>query len=225
MNAKMKKRMVAVCGVIAIVAIVLFAVVGGSSAATVASVGDAAAGTFEGKKVQVTGTVVDNSFSVDKDGVLTFDVVDPEGDPAQTVRVVYDKGVSATFGNGVSAICTGRMNGNVLECTELVTKCPSKYESASSALGVDQFLGYGESVLGKTVKVTGLLVDDPADATQKVRFELVDAEAGDGAKAKTLQVAFTGALPEDVAKGVQVVIQGASDESGLFTATSVSLEG
>lgn len=225
MNAKTKRRLIVVAGVIAVVAILLFAVVGGSSAATVISVADAASGSLEGKKIQVTGTVVDNSFSVDENGVLTFSVFDPEGSADQSVRVVYDKGVSATFGNGVSAICTGRMNGGVLECSELVTKCPSKYENASSALGVERFLEYGEKVLGKTVKVTGLLCADPADATQKVRFQLRDVQAADGADSKVVSVSFAGALPADVKVQTQVVVQGSADASGLFTATSVSLEG
>ena len=104
MNSKMKKRMVAVGGVIVIVVIVLMAFVGGGNAAKVVSVGDAAGGAYESKKVQVSGLVVDNSYTVDPAGVLSFDIA-AEDDPAQAVklRVVYDKGVSATFGNGIRA--------------------------------------------------------------------------------------------------------------------------
>ena len=35
----------------------------------------------------------------------------------------------ATFGAGVVAICTGTVDGKTLEASEMVTKCPSKYES------------------------------------------------------------------------------------------------
>lgn len=74
--------------------------------------------------------------------------------PPLQLEVRYDGAASSTFGNDVTAICTGKINdAGVLECSELVTKCPSKYENADSALTVEQLLGYGESVYGKVVKV------------------------------------------------------------------------
>ena len=81
---------------------------------------------------------------------------DPSGDQTQYLRVKYEGGVAATFGNDVTAICTGKVGADgVLHATELVTKCPSKYENSSNALGVAQLAEYGDSVLDKPVKVTG----------------------------------------------------------------------
>ena len=221
MNSKMKKRMVAVGGVIVIVVIVLMAFVGGGNAAKVVSVGDAAGGAYESKKVQVSGLVVDNSYTVDPAGVLSFDIA-AEDDPAQAVklRVVYDKGVSATFGNGVNAICTGRIQGGQLVCTELVTKCPSKYESATEALGVAQLQGYGvESMEGTTVKVAGV-VAQLGDVTSGLRLQLADAEDASA----VLGVVFSGALPEGVQEGADVVLTGALQADGSFLASEVALQ-
>ena len=155
MNAKMKKRMIAVSGVIVIVLILVLAFVGGNTAATTLSVAEAAENPQAGQKVQVSGNVVQDSFST-TDNVLTFKIYDPAGDPAQQLEVRYDGAASSTFGNDVTAICTGKINdAGVLECSNLVTKCPSKYENADSALTVDQLLGYGDEVVGKVVKVAG----------------------------------------------------------------------
>ena len=221
MNSKMKKRMVAVGGVIVIVVIVLMAFVGGGNAAKVVSVGDAVGGAYDSKKVQVSGLVVDNSYTVDPAGVLSFDIA-AEDDPTQAVklRVVYDKGVSATFGNGISAICTGRVQDGMLVCTELVTKCPSKYENATEALSVAKLKGYDlQAMEGTTVKVAGS-VAQLGDVTGAER--LVIADAADASA--TLGVVFSGALPADVAEGSSVVLTGALDADGRFLATEVALQ-
>ena len=43
---------------------------------------------------------------------------DPEGDPATHLEVRYDGAASSTFGNDVTAICTGKINeAGVLECS------------------------------------------------------------------------------------------------------------
>lgn len=221
MNSRMKRRMIGVGGVIVIVVVLLLAFVGGGSAAKVVSVAEAAGGTYADKKVQVSGLVVDNSYSVDASGALSFDIAD-EGDVLQATRlhVVYDKGVSATFGNGVNAICTGRIQGGQLVCTELVTKCPSKYESATEALGVAQLQGYGvESMEGTTVKVAGV-VAQLGDVTSGLRLQLADAEDASA----VLGVVFSGALPEGVQEGADVVLTGALQADGSFLASEVALQ-
>ena len=165
--------------------------------------------------------MVDNSYTVDPAGVLSFDIA-AEDDPAQAVklRVVYDKGVSATFGNGISAICTGRVQDGMLVCTELVTKCPSKYENATEALSVAKLKGYDlQAMEGTTVKVAGS-VAQLGDVTGAERLVIADAaDAG-----TTLGVVFSGALPADVAEGSSVVLTGALDADGRFLATEVALQ-
>ena len=221
MNAKMKKRMIAVSGVIVIVLILVLAFVGGNTAATTMSIAEAAENPQAGQKVQVSGNVVQDSFSTSND-VLTFKIYDPEGDPATQLEVRYDGAASSTFGNDVTAICTGKVGADgVLHATELVTKCPSKYENADSALTVEQLLGYGESVYGKVVKVAGSVGAGSLKAAgQGDRFILVDTEAGD-----SVPVVFEGALSDEVAEGSTVVLTGSLGDDGKFAATDVALEG
>ena len=221
MNAKMKKRLIAVSGVIVIVLILVLAFVGGNTAATTMSIAEAAENPQAGQKVQVSGNVVQDSFSTSND-VLTFKIYDPEGDPATQLEVRYDGAASSTFGNDVTAICTGKINdAGVLECSELVTKCPSKYENADSALTVEQLLGYGESVYGNVVKVAGSVGAGSLKAAgQGDRFILVDAETGD-----SMPVVFEGALSDGIADGSAVVLTGSLGADGKFAATDVALEG
>ena len=221
MNAKMKKRMIAVSGVIVIVLILVLAFVGGNTAATTMSIAEAAENPQAGQKVQVSGNVVQDSFSTSND-VLTFKIYDPEGDPATQLEVRYDGAASSTFGNDVTAICTGKINDEgVLECSELVTKCPSKYENADSALTVEQLLGYGESVYGNVVKVAGSVGAGSLKAAgQGDRFILVDAETGD-----SMPVIFEGALSDEVSDGSAVVLTGSLGADGKFATTDVALEG
>ena len=197
MNAKMKKRMIAVSGVIIIVLILVLAFVGGNTAATTMSIAEAAENPQAGQKVQVSGNVVQDSFSTSND-VLTFKIYDPEGDPATQLEVRYDGAAS-----------------------ELVTKCPSKYENADSALTVEQLLGYGESVYGNVVKVAGSVGAGSLKAAgQGDRFILVDAETGEA-----MPVVFEGALSDEVSDGSAVVLTGSLGADGKFAATDVALEG
>lgn len=222
MNAKMKRRLGAVTGVIVIVLIVVLAVVGGNSAAKTMTVAEALE-LQDDSKIQVTGNVAENSFTIEGD-VLTFKIYDPEADPAaaQLLDVRYDGGVSATFGNDVTAICTGKKNADgVLNCSELVTKCPSKYESGVDALSVSGLLAYGERVTDKPVKVMGTMkAGSLAGVDADVRFTIVDAKSGD-----ELPIKFSGALSDETAEGSSLVLTGSIGADGIFTATDVALEG
>ena len=95
MNTKTKRRLVVVTGIIVIVLVVVLAVVGGSSSAKSVTIADMANGQYADQKVQVSGNVVENSFSTE-DNVLTFDMYDPAGDQTQYLRVKYEGGVAAT---------------------------------------------------------------------------------------------------------------------------------
>ena len=214
--------MVAVTGVIVIVLIVVLAVVGGNTAAKTVSVAEAAELTGD-VKIQVTGNVAENSFSIDGD-ILRFEIYDPEADPSAKTRlnVRYDGGVSATFGNDVTAICTGKKNADgVLVCSELVTKCPSKYESGVDALSIADLLGYGTRIVGKTVKVEGVVKAGTLGGVDSdVRFVISDENSP-----AELSVKYTGALSDDVVEGAHVVLTGSMEASDMFAATNVALKG
>lgn len=221
MNTKTKRRMGMVTGIIVIVLIVILAVVGGASSAKAVTVADAVTSDFADQKIQVTGNVVENSFETNGN-VLTFSIYDPDGDPSQELRVRYNGGVSATFGNDVTAICTGKIGEDgVLHASELVTKCPSKYENASEALTITRLLEYGEEVVGKPVKVAGeVKAGTLATAGSGERLVLVDPESKD-----ELSVLYDGAIPEDVGDGTSLVLTGSLNDQGKFAATDLALEG
>lgn len=232
MNTRTKRRMIAVTGLIVIVLVVVLAVVGGNSSARAMGVAEALA--FDGNsKIQVTGNVVDNSFEI-RDNVLSFDVYDAVADPAAAapLRVSYNGGVSATFGNGVTAICTGRKNAEgTLECTELVTKCPSKYENATDALTIDELASYGSSVIDKPVKVKGAIQDDSlAGVDADVRFVLEPTAeelaelSGQTDTITVMQIRYSGALSDETVAAAHVILTGSLSADGTFLATNVSLE-
>ena len=125
MASSQKKRFIAVGGIVAIVIIAMLAFFSANTAVKVMTVAEASEANAIGQRVEVTGNVVNNSFDIQGD-ILTFRISDPD-DPGHDLGVSYDQGVSATFGNGVTAICTGTIQDDgVLKCSELVTKCPSK---------------------------------------------------------------------------------------------------
>ena len=217
----MKRRVVVVSGIIVLVVIVVLAIVAGGSAAKSITVAEAASGGFAGKKVQVAGNVVPGSFSITEHAV-TFSVYDPD-DPkgSATLPVAYDGAVSATFGNDVAAIVTGLMDADgTLYATQLVTKCPSKYESGVDALTVARVLEYGGQIVDKPVKVAAVLV--PGSLTVPggaVRFVLAD----DASAATILKVQYDGAIPDAVTDGTPLIVTGSLGADGVFHATDVAL--
>ena len=220
MNAKLKRRAIVVTGIIVIVLIVVLAVLGSSGAARTTTVSEAVSGSFAGQKVQVSGNVVENSYEI-HDSVLTFSIYDKDSGDNSQLRVRSESGVSSTFGNDVTAICTGKIDdAGVLQTTEpIVTKCPSKYESNTSALSVEQLIGYGSSVTGKTVKVTGNISGNINSVDANERFALSDANNS----LQVLFVKYTGAIPDEVKSGTSVVLTGSMDDSGAFLASDVAV--
>lgn len=133
MSKKMKRRLGVVSVVIVVVLVAVLAFVGGNTSAQSVSVAQAASGSVDGQKVQVSGNVVEGSFSTEGD-VLLFSIYDPDAATGEQLAVRYTGAASSTFGNDVTAICTGRIGEDgVLEATELITKCPSKYEGADAS--------------------------------------------------------------------------------------------
>jgi cytochrome c-type biogenesis protein CcmE len=221
MATKQKQRFIVAGGIVLIAILAMLAFFGAGTSPRVMTVAEAAAPGAVGQRVEVTGNVVNNSFDIEG-GILTFSISDPD-DPGVDLPVSYDRGVSATFGNGVTAICTGTIGDDgVLKCSELVTKCPSKYETATDALTVERLLGYGDQIVDKTVKVQGTVQPGTLkDATADARFSILDA---DGSKAG-IPVKYQGALSDEVKDNATVVLLGSLGAGGTFTATEVALEG
>ncbi len=222
MNSKTKRRLIVVTGIIIIVAALVLAFVGSNSSARTISIAEAATGNYVDQRVQVTGNVVDNSYTINGN-TLTFSIYDPDDSSAGQMVVDYDGSASSTFGNGVTAISTGRMNADGhLVASELVTKCPSKYESGTEALEVSQLLGYGQEIEDKTVKVKGTVVAGSQNpAGSDVRFVLADSSDS----SQSVPVHFDGALSDETAADDASVVLTGNMTNGTFSATDVSLEG
>ena len=135
---------------------------------------------------------------------------------------MYSGAAPNTFGDGVVAIVTGTLDkNNTVQASEMITKCPSKYESAVGAIPVAE-LSAGQSMVGKSgVQVTGFIKPGsmgPASASQ--RFVIAEKSDGTG---KSVAVKYSGAMPDTIKDGKQVVVTGTLQNGDTFDATSVAL--
>jgi len=225
MNSKAKKRLIISTLAIIVIAIVMVAFAGAGGAAKSLTLAQALSGDYTNQRVQVEGTVVDNSYST-VGTTTTFKIYDPAVGPAQALEVHYMGALSATFGGGIVAICTGTLSEEgTLTATELVTKCPSKYESAEGAVTVAQLVRSAESLSGTELKLAGYIKPGTLEGPgSSVRFIIYSQDS-------ELPVVYTGALPEGCGDGSAVVLigvlelgTGGQGVPGRFIATEVALE-
>jgi cytochrome c-type biogenesis protein CcmE len=218
LNKQLKKRLIIVTLIIVVVSVITLAYVGSSGVSKVVSVAQARTGEFADQRVQISGTVVDNSFTTTNSS-LTFAMYDADRDASEVLNVVYNGPVSTTFGNGIVAICTGKLDANgILQATELITKCPSKYESAEGSVTALYLNENAARMVGQDVKLAGYIKTGSLAAAQSAERFIVYSQGAE------VRVAFAGALPDAVVDEAAVVVSGALDASGLFVATDVALE-
>ena len=223
MNKRARMRLI---GVTAIIIIAIVAALYGlkPSVAAYETVAQIAKGGLQpGTRVQVGGAVVAGSWNK-QSNPMKFTIRD-ENDTSgggPTLKVVYSGAAPNTFGDGVVAIVTGAVDNNdVVQASTMITKCPSKYQSAAGAIPVAE-LSAGQSLVGqKGRQTTGYVKPGslgPASAAQ--RFVLAEKADGSG---KSVAIKYAGALPETVKDGVQVVATGMLQSDQLFEATAVAL--
>ena len=220
MNKRARMRLIGVTAIILISVVAIVVGVGAGDGSYSRTVSDVVGDTeFVGERVRVTGTVVPGSWDK-KSSPMRFDIRDEGADEGPQISVVYYGGVPSTFGDEVTAIITGTIGDDgVLESEDMITKCPSKYESATGALTIRDLLADGDDIIGKSVRLTGYVVNGSIlPPGGPVRFIIAD-EGGD----PTVDVFYDGALPEGMVDGSQVVLGGMLDEQGVFDAVSVSL--
>jgi len=221
-NKRARMRLI---GVTAIILIAVGAILYGTrgNAATYGTVTDVAKGKSKvGERVKVGGAVVPGSWNKQSNPMkFTIREENDSAGKGPTIQVVYTGTAPNTFGDGVVAIVTGTLKtGNVVEAGEMITKCPSKYESAVGAIPVAE-LGVGKSMVGQDMQTTGFVKPGslgPANASQ--RFVLSAKADGTG---KSVAVKFTGALPDTIKDGVTVVLTGKLESATVFSATEVAL--
>ena len=223
MNKRARTRLIGVTAIIliAIAAIILGA--GSKQGAYYKTVKDVVSDEkLVGERVRVGGAVVAGSWDK-KSNPMRF-AIREEGDESAsgpTIKVVYNGTVPSTFGDGVVAIVTGELSQDgTIDSNDMITKCPSKYQSATGALTVNDLVAGGSDLTGKSVKVTGYVKGDINPPGGDVRFVISSEPDGAG---KTVKVFTDGAVPAGIADGKQVVLGGSLDESGVFDAVSVSM--
>lgn len=218
-------RLIGVTGIIVIAILAVVVISGNTTGAYSSTVADVTKDPeLVGERVKVSGSVVPASW--DKQSNPMKFVIKDEKDSAgtgPTVKVVYTGGVPSTFGDGVVAIVTGELAADgTINATEMITKCPSKYESAEGAMPIADLVTSGASMYGKTVKATGFVKPGSLGAANDdPRFIVAEKADGTG---ESVPVSFTGVLPSGMQEGSQLVLTGALESDGVFVATDVAME-
>lgn len=224
MNKRARNRLIGITAIIVIAVVAIFATMSSRNVTAYnMTVADASKPDNVGKRIKVGGVVVNGSWDK-KSNPMTFKIRDEDDKDAtgEEITVIYSGAVPSTFGDGVTAIVTGEIDGNnVIQAGEMITKCPSKYESAAGAYQVIQLKKSAETMVGIPVKVGGVVkagtILPPGGA---VRFVILN-EAG---STEELSVAYEGALPDGMVDGSKVVLTGELDETSAFNATNVAIE-
>ena len=225
MNKRARNRLIGVTAIVLLVIVAIFASIGSRGGTAYYKTVEEIANDSElaNERVKVGGAVVSGSWDR-KSNPMSFTIKgeDDTTDAGPTVKVVYNGAVPSTFGDGVTAIVTGTLSAEgTLEADEMITKCPSKYESATGAMPVGDLVSSGESMIGTTVKAVGYIKAGtivPPGGEQ--RFVATNDENG-GAE---VGVVFEGALPSGMVDGSKVIMTGAIEEDGLFVASDVALD-
>jgi cytochrome c-type biogenesis protein CcmE len=221
-NKRARMRLIGVTAIIVIVVIAILVGTKSNAAAYETITQLSKGGAKAGDRVKVGGAVVAGSW--DKHSNPMKFTLREETDSAgtgPTLKVVYSGTAPNTFGDGVVAIVTGTLDGaGVVQANEMITKCPSKYESATGAMPVAE-LSAGMSLVGKSgLQTTGFVKPGSLSSDPSKRFVLAEKTDGSG---KNVTVKYSGALADTVKDGVQVVVTGTLESDTTFNATSVAL--
>jgi len=218
MNKRARNRLIGVTAIILILAAVVLVTVLPSGAAASSAVKDIATNSaLVGTRVKVTGVVVSGSWDK-KTNPMVFKIRAEGSTSGPEVQVIYDGSAPNTFGNDTVAILTGTVDKlGVVKANDMLTRCPSKYQTKSDAATVAAVLA---SPPDSPIRVTGFLkAGTLKDASAADRFTLAAAADGTGA---SVPVAFAGSMPAGTKDGVEVVVFGKL-ETGVFVATEVAL--
>jgi len=222
-NNRARNRLVGVTAIILIVIVAIF--FGASSrnggAAYSKSVSQATSDkSLVGKRIKVTGAVVPGSWDK-KSNPLVFQIRDEGKTTGPTLDITYRKGAPSTFGDDAVAIITGVLKADhSIDAEDMLTKCPDKYSSKTSAETIPGLLAEKAAATGRFVRVTGYVKAGSLKAAgESPRFVLTADPTG----GKELPVLFTKATPNGFKDGASLVIGGTLGTDGTFAATEVSL--
>jgi cytochrome c-type biogenesis protein CcmE len=218
MNSRARNRLIGVTAIILILAAVLLVTLLPSGAAYNSLVKEITTDTkLVGTRVKVTGTVVPGSWDK-KTNPMVFKIRAEGSSSGPEVQVVYNGSAPNTFGNDTVAILTGTVDKlGSLQANEMLTKCPSKYETKSDAATITDTL---KTPSDTPIRVAGFLKPGSlAAASAAERFTISTKADGTG---DSFPVTFAGSMPAGTADGVEVVVFGKL-EAGVFVATDVAI--
>jgi cytochrome c-type biogenesis protein CcmE len=83
------------------------------------------------EKIRVLGTIVNGSRGWTEDGFLLFNLTDGRN----TIKVIYKGSSPQNFKEGQQVVVIGKLvSPNRLDASEMLVKCPSKYEGGETSL-------------------------------------------------------------------------------------------
>jgi cytochrome c-type biogenesis protein CcmE len=219
MNKRARNRLIGVTAIILIVAAAFIPLMmsGGAKETSVADLAVGGNAALVGTRVKVTGAVVAGSWDK-KTNPMVFKIRTEGAVSGPEVLVTYNGSAPNTFGSDTIAILTGQLDSlGSLTAGEMVTKCPSKYETSTEAAPIADVLAAPPD---SPIRMQGFVVPGSQGAANAAeRFKLAANADGTGA---SVAVAFTGTTPAGFADGVKVVVFGKL-ENGVFVATDVAL--
>ncbi|HET6352526.1 MAG TPA: cytochrome c maturation protein CcmE [Coriobacteriia bacterium] len=221
MNKRARTRLIGVTAIILIVVAAIFLAGGNKTAAYYKTVAEISKETdLVGERVKVGGAVVAASWDK-KSNPMTFTIRDEkdEAGTGPTVKVVYQGAVPSTFGDGVVAIVTGDLGSDgTIAADEMITKCPSKYQSAEGAMPVADVK---DGVAIEKVSLAGFVkAGTIAPPGGDARFVIAETADGSGV---SVTVKYEGALPSGMTDGSSVVLTGKLNADKTFDATDVAI--
>jgi cytochrome c-type biogenesis protein CcmE len=218
MNSRARNRLIGVTAIILILAAVLLVTLLPSGAAYTSLVKEIATNEkLVGTRVKVTGTVVPGSWDK-KTNPMVFRIRAEGSSSGPDIDVVYNGSAPNTFGNDTVAILTGTVDKlGSIQANDMLTKCPSKYETKSDAASIGDALAVASDT---PIRVAGFLkAGTLADASAATRFVLSANSDGTG---PSMYIVYSGAMPDGTKDGVEFVVFG-KVETTSFIATDVAI--
>jgi cytochrome c-type biogenesis protein CcmE len=219
MNKRARNRLIGVTAIILIVAAAFIPLMmsGGAKETSVKDLAVGGNAALVGTRVKVTGAVVAGSWDK-KTNPMVFKIRAEGATAGPEVLVTYNGSAPNTFGSDTIAILTGQIDQlGALTASEMVTKCPSKYETSTQAAPIADVLAAPPD---SPIRVQGFIKPgSQGEANAAQRFVLATNADGTGV---SVPIAFTGSMPAGSADGVKVVVFGKL-ESGVFVATDVAV--
>jgi cytochrome c-type biogenesis protein CcmE len=213
-NKRARQRLIGVTAILFVIiaAIVVGTTSGGGAGAYFATVDEVLAdASLIGEKIKVSGAVVEGSWDRNT-RPMEFDIRAEDGDDdSPIIHVVYDGTVPTTFGDGTTAIVTGNyVEEGRIESTEMIVKCPSKYESETGALTIAEAVEKADDI--EFARIAGYVRSIEGDGVV-----ISQGEAG----GQELEVRLETALPDNVTEGTRVVVEGKFD-GDVFVASEIA---